>query len=35
MRPSVERFVSFLTALLAAFALAQLADAETLPDSRS
>ena len=35
MRPSLERFVSFLTVLLAAFAMAQLAGAETLPDSDS
>ena len=33
MRPFVERVVSFLTLLLAAFAMAQLAGAQTLPDS--
>ncbi len=35
MRPSLERVVSFLTALLAAFAVAQLAGAQTLPDPDS
>ena len=35
MRPFVERLVSFLTLLLAAFAMAQLASAQTLPDSRA
>ena len=32
MRPFLERLISFLTVLLAAFAMAQLADAQTLPD---
>ena len=32
MRQFLERFVSLLTVLLAALALAQLADAQTLPD---
>lgn len=35
MRLSLERFVSFLTVLLAAFAMAQLAGAAPLPDSRT
>ena len=35
MRPFVERFVSFLTVLLAVFAMAQLASAEALPDPGS
>ncbi len=35
MRLSLERFISFLTVLLAAFAMAQLAGAAPLPDSRT
>lgn len=33
MRPFLERLVSVLTVLLAAFAMAQAAGAQTLPDS--
>jgi len=32
MRRFLERVISLLTVLLAAFAVAQLADAQTLPD---
>ena len=35
MRPVVERLVSFLTLLLAAFAMAQLASAQTLSGARA